>query len=398
MKKVLLIDETALSGFNSCLIRVMEGAFRGLGMEPVVLDVTAPEASNRLSALLAIRQQFALAFSVARGFIKVDGRYIHEHFDIPLFVAFVDHPLYKRHFVDYRLDTVVYGLADPSQVAFCRTFYGGNRFVHVPHFPLIPPMSDLDDAAFASREKSLFFPGTPAIQGRQWSINISSPEECRMVRELEEMGLPIADFVREFVNDGLSFDTALLAFLEDHGVHVDPRLHEDKFAVIFGEIDVLIRSLRRRRVFEAVDGFPVTVMGNGWDKCNYLGPSVTVMPPVDYLACEEARRRYQMTLHISQGQPYASHDRVLHAAAAGQAVLADRTPGMEKAAEHGFLATYSLDASDIREVCSELLEDDVHRREMARAGLAYIRDVPDTAETAAGTVIDALRERGLLDH
>jgi hypothetical protein len=395
LKKVLLIDETELAGFNSCLIRVMEGAFRGQGMEPVTLDITAPDAAPRITELLAIRREFAFVFSVARGFIKVDGRYLHEHFDIPLFVTFVDHPLYKQHFVDYHLGTVVYGLADPTQVAFCQAFYGGNRFVHVPHFPLVPPLAGLDDAAFARREATLFFPGTSAIQARGWSINVSSPEECGMVRDLEEKGLPIAEFARDFVRNGLSLDAALLEFFEDHGVDVDSRLHENQFATMFREIDVLIRSLRRRRIFQSLAGFPVTVMGRGWDQCNYLPRSVTVLPPVGYLECEQARHRYQMTLHISQGQPQASHDRVLHAAAAGQAVLADRTPGMERAEEHGFLATYSQDAGDLREICSALLADEARRLRMARAGLAYIRDSPITADSAARTVIDALHARGM---
>lgn len=396
MKRVLLLDEKTLYGFNSQMIRALARGFNHRGFEPVVIDLAKPDWPVHLHEFHKERSRFALVFSAGRGLVKIDGRYIHEHFDIPLFLALADHPLYKEHFIDFRVDTVAYGFTDPSQVEFCRSRYGGDRYVHFPHFSMVRPLDDLDESTFRSREKSLFFPASAAIMSRSWSVNIFKPVDSALVRALEERRVPIAEFVENFVACGLTLDTALAQFLEEHGSRFDPALTEEDFSIIFREIDVLIRALRRRHVLSSLEGFPITVMGLGWEACEYLGPSVTVLPPADYLACEEARSAYQVTLHTSHGQPYASHDRVLHAAAIGQAVLADRTPFMEELAERGCVAVYSIEAEDVREVCSKLLADDSLRFEMARAAIDHVRSAESDPKTAAGLVIDAMQRRRLL--
>ena len=396
MKKVLLLDEKTLYGFNSQLIRVMAREFNQYGFESIIVNLAASDASANLERLHKERQQFALAFSAGRGLLKVGDRYIHEHFDIPLFSALGDHPLYKQHFIDFRLGTVIYGFADTSHVEFCRSFYGGDRFVHFPNISMVPQLDGIHETTFQSRKRSLFFPASAAIMGRRWSINVAKPDDSVLVRSLEEKRIPIAGFVEDFVQHGLTLDTALAQFLEQNGARLHSNMTEADFADFFKEIDVLVRALRRRRVLSSLEGFSITVMGLGWEACNYLGPSVTVLPPADYMACEEARRAYQMTLHTSHGQPYALHDRVLHAAAIGQVVFVDRTPCMEKLAEHGCAATYSNDASAIRETYSELLADDSRRFKMAQAAIAYTQSAAPNPKTVAGTVIDGLRGRHLL--
>jgi hypothetical protein len=229
LKKVLLLDEKTSYGFNSQLTRAIAHGFHQHGFEPVVVDIGDPGWPVHFEAILKERRQFALAFSAGRGLVKINGRYIHEHLDVPLFSALVDHPLYKQHFIDFRLGTIVHGFTDPSHAEFCRSFFGGDAFVHFPHFLMVPVLDDLDEATFASRRKSLFFPASAAIMTRRWSVNVAKPDDSALVRHLENMRVPIAGFVEDFVQHGLTLDTALAQFLEEHGARVRSNLTEGRF-------------------------------------------------------------------------------------------------------------------------------------------------------------------------
>ena len=394
-QKVLLLDEKTSYGFNSLLVQVIARCFRQRGYSTEIVDFAAKDIDRKLLDLYPDRASYAFAFSVGRKMSKVDGKSIHEHFGIPLFVAFVDHPLYKQDYIDFRMDTVVYGFTDPSHVEFAVQVYRGDRYVHFPHFSLLTAEADLSEAEFFRKTKSLFFPATAAIMGRVWSINSTGIEDSAILRSLAEKGAPISDFIKRFVRSGLDLVEDLSLFVKEHENKIG-KIDLQIFGAIFRDSDVLVRSLRRQGVIKALDGLPLTVAGMGWGQCRYLGRSVKMLPPLDYRACEDTRRNYQMTLHTSHLQPYATHDRVLHAMSVGQAILAEASPYYEKEVSKGYIALFPSDAAGMAQIYSDLLNDDHRRFAMARAALETICRAPHADQVAADIVIQALRQRNLL--
>ena len=392
-RKILLLDEWTSYGFNSRLIKVMARCFRQRGYIPETVDLAAVDWSSKLAVLYQDRASYAFAFSVGRGMFKRNGKCLHEHFGIPLFAVFVDHPLYKEHFIDFRMDTAVYGFTDPGHVQFCRSHFGGDRYVHLPHFSLLTPLPELTEADFARRTKSMIFQATAAIMGRSWSINSTGVQDSDVLRLLQQKGVPISDFIEKFLTVGLDLADEMFSFLttyQGRSGGADFKV----FAAIFRDADVLIRAFRRQRILRALGNLPLTVIGFGWDKCNYLNRSTRVLPPADYMACEKIRRTYQMTLHTSHLQPYSTHDRILHAMATGQAVLADRTPYLEKETSKGYIALFSSDAMSAAHAYSAILQDDNRRFAMCRAALAAVCNTPATDQIAADIVLKALQQRG----
>jgi hypothetical protein len=395
-RNVLLLDEKLSYGFGSCMVQAMACCFRSRGYNPIIVNLAAPDLTDNLHTLFSDRDKFSFAFSMGRGLAKDErGKCIHDYFGIPLFAAFGDHPLFKYDFIDFEMDSVVYGFNDPGHVAFCKSKLGSDRYVHFPHFGFIPSMMELTEAEFSQRQKSLFFPAGAAIMARQWSTNASGVNDSQILNELEQRGVKISLFVEEFVERGNHLDADLSLFLEAH-INRIGALDIRNFAKVFREVDVLVRALRRQRIVRALDGLPLTVIGDRWDKCNYLGKSVTVLKPVGYLECEAIRRRYQLTLHTSQLQPNASHDRVLHAMSAGQAVLGERTPYLETEARRGYIELFSIDKNDVATSYAKLLDDDSRRFQMCRAALDASISTPRNEQAIADMVIDALEQRGLL--
>ncbi len=230
--------------------------------------------------------------------------------------------------------------------------------------------------------------------GHGWSVNAVGIQDRAVLAALEHKGVPISGFIQRFTEHGVNLVEDLPAFLQPYENKIgklDPKI----FAAIFRDSDVLIRSLRRRGVIRALDGLPLTIIGFGWDTCRGLG-SARIMPPADYRDCEAICSNYQMRLHTSHLQSHATHDRVLHAMLVGQGVLAETTPYLEAEASKGYLALFSSNAANVAQVYSELLNDDNRRFAMAQAALKTISTAPPMEQAAADSIIEILRQRGLL--
>lgn len=202
-KKILFVDLFSSYGFGTTLVRKIAASFEAAGYIPVILDVESPDAAQTLRQCIRNKKEFLFSFSVGWGITeasKVGGKYIHQWLEIPHYASFVDHPLYKQEFIDFRLIDTLYGFTDETQVEFCKAFYykKGNYSVF-PHFSLIEVDEPISEDEFAKRGKQVFFSGGATIMERAWSANISSPLQSKAVCSLKQSGVDIEGLIERFI-------------------------------------------------------------------------------------------------------------------------------------------------------------------------------------------------------
>ena len=206
----------------------------------------------------------------------------------------------------------------------------------------------------------------------------------------------IISLIDRFVSDDDGpLDLELVKLLKSHSEF--SALHSDQIARIFIEIDLVIRSLKRRRLLEALKGIALAVVGRGWDQCDYLDMKNThILGEQKYLHCEQSRKKYQVSLSTPHGQPKALHDRILHASCQGQVVITNDNEYVRNNFDSGNVVFYSLKENDVRNRAEAILNDDQLRYNMARAGQEYMRNGRHGSDQAAKQVLQQLKEHHLI--
>ena len=398
-RKILFIDLFTYYGYGTTLVKKIARSFEAIGYVPVILDVESPNAMQVLRNCIQERENFLFSFSMGWGIStasKIEGRYIHEWMDIPHFACFADHPLYKHSFIDFTSKNVVYGFTDKTHPMFCEQFYGKGNYTFFAHFSLVDPDQPVTEEEFSRRNKSLFFSGSATIMDRTWATNLSSPSQNKAVSILEEEGVEIINLIDQFISsDDDSLDLELIKLLRTHPTFM--ALNANQIAKIFIEVDLVIRSLKRRRLLGALNGVPLTVIGRGWEQCDYLDMRNTcVLSEARYLDCEQSRNKYQISLNIPHGQPQALHDRILHASCQGQVVITNNNDFVRKSFDSGNLVFYSIEENNIQDRVEKILSDDHLRFKMAHAGQNYMKKGLHSSDQAAECVLQQLKEHKLI--
>ncbi|MBI3571693.1 MAG: hypothetical protein HY082_11440 [Gammaproteobacteria bacterium] len=141
----------------------------------------------------------------------------------------------------------------------------------------------------------------------------------------------------------------------------------------------------------------LAIVGGGWDRCDYLDRQSThLFGEQKYLECEQSRKKYQISLNTSHGQPKALHDRILHASCQGQAVITHENEFVRKNFDSGNLAFFSIEKNNTRDHIEKILSDDQLRFGMARAGQDYMKKGLHGSDQAAKRVLQQLKEYKLI--
>lgn len=398
-RKILFVDLFTYYGQGTVLAKKIARSFEAIGYVPVILDVESPNAAQALRNCIQERKGFLFSFSMGWGISKsskIEGRYIHEWMDIPHFACFADHPLYKHSFIDFTLKDTVYGFTDRTHATFCEQFYGTGNYIFFPHFSLVDLDQPVTEKEFFSRDKSLFFSGSATIMDRKWTVNLNSISQNKAVSILKEEGVEIENFINHFIyNDDDPLDIDLVKLLRSHPAFA--RLNDDQIAKIFIEIDLVIRSLKRRRVLELMSGIELTVVGRGWEQCDYLNKkNAHLLSETKYLECEQLRRKHQVSLNAPHGQPCSFHDRILHASYSGQIVVTHENKFIRRNFPSGNVVFHSYGDDNVHDQLVELLKDDRRMFEMARAGQDYMQTGLHGSDNAAQQMLKHLRNYKLI--
>lgn len=398
-KKILFVDLFTHYGYSTTLIRKLAASFGAAGYIPVILVIDSADAAQTLQQCIHDKKNYLFSFSTGWGITetsKIGGKYIHQWLEVPHYAAFADHPLYKHAFINFRLKDVLYGFSDATQTDFCRFFYKNGNYTSFPHFSLIDVDESPNEIEFDKRGKSVFFSGGVTIMERGWSSNISSPLQNKTVCTLKETGVDIENFIGQYLRkDDEALDIPLANLLRPH--FAVSEMSDELFAKVFIEIDVVIRAIKRRRALKALHGTKLTMVGNGWDQCDYLDRQSTLfLGKQKYLDCEISRKGYQVSLNTPHGQPKALHDRILHASCQGQVVITNNNEFVRKNFDSGNLVFYSIKENDIRDRVEVILNDDQLRFKMARAGQDYMRSGLYSSDRAAERVLEQLKEYKLI--
>ena len=400
-RKILFIDLFTHYGYGTTLVQKIAASFETVGYIPVILDVDSPDAAQTLQQCIHNKKDFLFSFSTGSGITeasKIGGKYIHQWLEIPHYASFADHPLYKHAFIDFRLKDVLYGFTDEAQVDFCKAFFEGRNYAFFPHFSLIEVDEPINENEFAKKETSVFFSGGATIMERTWSANISSPLQSKAVCTLKETGVDVEGLIDHFLckeDDYPPLDIALINQLRSHPALSE--MNDHLIAKMFIEIDIVIRSIKRRRALEALHGMELVIAGNGWDQCDYLDrQSTLLLGEQKYLDCERSRRNYQISLNTPHGQPRGLHDRILHASCQGQVVITNGNEFVRKNFNSGNLVFYSMEENNIRNRVEEVLNDNQLRYKMACAGQDYMKKGLHSSDHAANRVLQQLKEHELI--
>lgn len=399
--KILFVDLLVSYGHGTTLIKKIGKSFEALGYTPVYLDVDAPTAAKTLHQCIQERREYLFSFSTGWGITnasKIDGKYIHQWLGVPHFACLVNHPLYKHTTIDHQLKDVLYGFSDETQVDFCKLFYKDGNYAFFPHFSLIDVDESISESEFGKRGKFLFFSGGATIMERTWSANISSPLQSKAVCTLKEIGVDVEGLIDHFLckeDDYPPLDIALINQLRSHPALSE--MNDHLIAKMFIEIDIVIRSIKRRRALEALHGMELVIAGNGWDQCDYLDRQCTLLlGEQKYLECEQSRKKYQVSLNTPHGQPKGLHDRILHASCQGQVVITNDNEFVRKNFNSGNLVFYSMEENNIRNRVEEVLNDNQLRYKMACAGQDYMKKGLHSSDHAANRVLQQLKEHELI--
>ena len=198
-KKILFVDLFTSHGYGTTLVQKIAASFEAAGYIPVILDVESPNAAQILQQCVRNKKEFLFSFSTGWGITeasKIGGKYIHQWLEIPHYASFVDHPLYKQEFIDFRLIDTLYGFTDETQVEFCKAFfYKKGNYSVFPHFSLIEVDEPISEDEFAKKGERVFFSGGATIMERAWSANISSPLQSKAVSSLKKSGIDVEGLI-----------------------------------------------------------------------------------------------------------------------------------------------------------------------------------------------------------
>ncbi len=318
-------------------------ALRTQGMRPEIVDLRAPDAVARAVAL--IRAEPVALFLSLNGYgvpRPGQGPGFYQESAAPLFIHFVDHPVYHHPIIRSEVPNLVATFPTPSNLRFCRSHIrDGLPLLHLPHAAAPGPA-----APWAEREIPLLLAGSlhedPERKRAGW-IEHGAAARDRLEAILAGHRAAPRRPLHEIVLEALG----------------DPRPPVELIHSHFWVVDTYLRSSVRLDFVRAAagEGLPLTLVGRGWDAAVPAGSPVRLLgerPVADVFAM---MARTKIVLNLLPPY-YESHERPFQAMAHGAVAATVAAPWLLSALGGGALLALSPDPREAAAGTAAALADD----------------------------------------
>ena len=344
------------SEFNSLntMVDHWAAALRAKGMRPEIVDLRSADAIARTVAL--IRTEPVALFLSLNGYgvpKPGQGAGFYQETRAPLFVYFVDHPVYHHPIIRSEVPQLVATFPTPSHLRFCRSRVRSDLpLLHLPHTAAPGPA-----APWSERDIPVLLAG---------SLH-EDPERKRA--GWIEHGAPVRDRLEEIIS----------------GHRAEPRrpLHDIVLEVLnlpeppvellcsyFSLADTYLRSVVRLEFLCAASGLPVTLVGRGWDAAALPASSkLRLLGERPVAELFELMARAKIVLNLLPPY-YESHERPFQAMAHGAAAATVAAPWLLGAVGAGSVLALPPDPGEAAEATLAALADDGALATLAAAGTA----------------------------
>ena len=328
------------------------------GIRPEIVDLRAPDPVARAVAL--IRRERVVLFVSLNGYgvpKPGQGPGFYQESAAPLFIHFVDHPVYHYPTIRSEVPHLLASFPTPGNLRFCRN-----------HIRDDLPLIHLAHAAA---------PGESA----PWTGRDCPPLLAGSLHEDPEIGRA------RWISHGAAVRDRLEAMLASHLAAPRRALHEVVLEVlgdprppieaVHGHFQVVDRYLRSRVRLDfvreaAARGLPLTLIGRGWDALLPKAGSVRLLGerPVAEVFALMARTRLVLNLLPPY---YESHERPFQAMAHGAVAATVAAPWLLEAVGGDALLALPPDPSEAVAIAAAALADDDALAARAAAGSAAFR-------------------------
>ena len=353
MATVILPTGDSYVGSVAAQLAGFAAAFRTLGHHVLTPDSRAADYGRLIAQAAAGGDVAFILCHSGIGFDQTPGpANLYRRLGVPVVAMYVDPALlYWDQIALADVDHLV-TLISADDVAWCRRQLPGRRFLMLPHAaePVADPLPwmqrDLDIVLAASAA------GMPDELRAGWQ-GFGPAVAARLEAMREAQAAQPERHLADLVTDtGRTLGLDLSAPLAAHPY--------------VATLDRYLRAALRWQAVEALIDAPLIVIGDGWDRLAARDGRARFLGRMDLAAAQALVGRARVSLNPMTGY-HGSHERVLHAMAAGTAAL---TTGR---AFWGDQAVRCYDpGSNPGEAAAALLADDSTCRSVAEAGRAAL--------------------------
>lgn len=336
-------------------------AFEELGCTVEICELGEwDNLDGKLKPYIGKQYQLILDFnSMLPRLVMEDGRPYLDMLDGPFFNYILDHPLFHYNCLTCEVQNLHVLVLDEAQRDYVRQYYPRVKSVHM--LPLGAAKALYDGGKRA--DCRIFFSGTY--------------ERCEKAREkMEAAEEPLRSAMKALASRRieeplLPMEKAFEEYLAEQG----RELSRESFALAMNAmypVDVFVRDYFRKAALDELlkHGFPVTVMGNGWEKYHFGEEgSLRREREVPFALSFERIAKEHILLNVSPIFNRGMHDRIPAGMANRAALLTDENPylnGLFTDREH--LCLYSLsDMQTLSERAGDLLWNRELRQQIQEA-------------------------------
>lgn len=330
-------------------------ALRRQGVRPEIVDLRQPDAVARTVAL--IRSERVTLFLSLNGYgvpKPGQGPGFYQESAAPLFIHFVDHPIYHHRTIHSEVPHPVAAFPTPSHLRFCRNRIRSDLpLLHLPHAASPGPATP-----WAGRDIPLLLAG---------SLH-EDPERTRA--GWFEHGVPVQGRLESILAGHRAaphrpLDEIVLETLDD------PRTPVEIVHSHFRVVDSYLRSLVRLEFVRAAarEGLPLTLIGRGWEAALPAGSSLRPLGERPVAEVFEMMARTRIVLNLLPPY-YESHERPFQAMAHGAVAATVAAPWLMNALGAGALLALPPDPGEAAARVGAALTDDDALAARASAGTA----------------------------
>jgi hypothetical protein len=365
MRFVLVKGE---SQYGSLRLHVdqLAAALRASGEIAEIIDLTAPDAAERLIAATAQPTDCVFGFNGVGGEIATPGR-VFERPQFGYASLYVDHPVHHLERLSAAIPRQAVFFLDRSHVDFVRRWAPPDAFAYVGFLPpganTLPEPVDTSDAAFAARDIGLLFTGTyRGAPSEPWADWPQSPARILVAETAGRMTARGRTTLLDAATETLSAAGGVLT----------PEL-VGQAAPLLALAQTHVEASLRHKVLVALGeaGVAVEVRGAGWAPLCAAYPSLHHGGLGSFEETLALLRRARLVLNINNGFVAGGHERVFTALCAGAAVVSEASDYYDEAFGPNELMTYDIDRpGEVAARLNSLAADPTGQAALARAGHA----------------------------
>lgn len=363
MKRILIVSSRELCYYSgSFFLGQMACELERLGAEAVFLELEE-NGSNFDDLEQYLRNDFHGVVDINSKlpyFVLEDGSPFLDALGVPFFNYILDHPLYHHPGLVFPLKNYHAIAIDGAHQAYMRKWY--------PHLRTVERLTVAGTPAvngrpWEQREIQLLFSGTYERESKYEEIlRFMGSETASLGRNIRDLmavpgHVPIEEAAEQILKREYGWE-------EDAQTKEEQRMFFDRFGCRdFPElmnhlypVDKILRNAIRRSVLEgiAATGYPLTIMGEGWEETELSEyQHIKFLPSCTIAVSFERIAQAKCVLDINPLFSMGIHDRVTTALANGCLCLTNQNPAAEDALRDGSSCLY-YDENHVEELIMRL--------------------------------------------